>query len=385
MAMSTLPRRGRRSSSRLLRAAEARELGDAHRERREAVVEILEVLLGQQRRRHQDRHLHSGRHRDEGGAHRDFRLAEPDVARDQPVHRPPARHVRDDRLDGLRLVRRFLEGEAGRERLVVLGAQRERVALARGAQRIEMQQLRRGVAHLLRRLALRLLPLAAAEAMQRRGLRRRPGVAADDVELRDRHVELVAALVFEVQELHLAFAQVDGHEPQVAPDAVLAVHHRIAGLDLGEIAHHPFRAGLRPGIAAARLAHLSRVELGLREDREMFARHQEARGHGAVGQHDGMRGLEEALPVVHEGRVETMLGEELRERLAAPGTLGDDRDARCDAPASLVSHPSAKRVSAFNGSTSRRSTSTEGRSESAGRTSMRSRSFSSTKSSSTRR
>ena len=92
---------------------------------------------------------------------------------------------------------RFLERKAFGERLVVVLLELERVALARGALRVEVEQLGRGVAHLLRGLALRLFPLAAAERVQRRLLGRGAAVAADQMQLRDRHVELVAVRVLE--------------------------------------------------------------------------------------------------------------------------------------------------------------------------------------------
>ncbi len=265
-----------------LRAAEARELGDSHREVGEAIAEILEMLLGEERRRHEDRHLHARGDGDEGGAHCDLGLAEAHVAAHEPVHGTPRRHVADHRLDRARLVRGFLERESGSEAFVFLQREREREALPREALRVEVEKLRSGVAHLARGLALGLFPLAAAQPVQRRAFGRGSGIAADDVQLRDRHVELVAAFVFEVQEFHLALAEVERDEPKVAPDAVLAVHHRIAGLDLREVAHHPFGAAARARVAAARLAHLPRVELGLGDDRDCLAAQHEAEGDRTV-------------------------------------------------------------------------------------------------------
>ena len=58
--------------------------------------------------------------RDECGAQRDLGLAEADVAAHQPVHRLARRQILDHRLDRRLLVRRFLEGEAFGERLVVV-------------------------------------------------------------------------------------------------------------------------------------------------------------------------------------------------------------------------------------------------------------------------
>ena len=74
------------------------------------------VLLGEDRRRHQEQHLLAVGGRLEGGAQRDLRLAVADVAADQPVHRLRRLHVRLGLLDRLELV----VGLAIRERALEL-------------------------------------------------------------------------------------------------------------------------------------------------------------------------------------------------------------------------------------------------------------------------
>ena len=160
-------------------------------------------------------------------------LAEADVAAHQAVHRLAGRHVGDHRVDRRRLVGRLLEAEAVGERLEIMLLDRERVTQPGGALGVQREQLGRGVAHLLRGARLGLVPLAAAELVQRRLLGLRAAVAADHAELRDRHVELVAAFVLEQQELGIALANVQADQPLVAADAVLLVHHRLADLELG--------------------------------------------------------------------------------------------------------------------------------------------------------
>jgi hypothetical protein len=92
--------------------------------------------------------------------------------------------------------------------------------LARGALGVEREQLGGGVAHLLGGLLLGLFPLAGAQGVQMHRLRVGAGVAGDHVQLRHRHVELVAVGVLQVQELGLALAQVHVHQAHVAADAV---------------------------------------------------------------------------------------------------------------------------------------------------------------------
>ena len=66
---------------------EAREHLDPDRVGGEAVGEGLEVLLGEQRRRHEHGGLLAVLDRLEDRPHRDLGLAEADVAADEPVHR----------------------------------------------------------------------------------------------------------------------------------------------------------------------------------------------------------------------------------------------------------------------------------------------------------
>ena len=83
----------------LLRSDEPRSLRDLHRETAEALGEGLEMLPRQKRRRHHDRDLLSFHDREESRPKRHFRLAEADVAADEPVHRPALGEVFGDRVD----------------------------------------------------------------------------------------------------------------------------------------------------------------------------------------------------------------------------------------------------------------------------------------------
>ena len=102
----------------LLRASESRQDFDGHRPVGEAVGKGFVVLLRQQRRRHQHRHLPAAADRREGRAQRDLGLAEADVAADQPVHGFRAGEIGQHVVDGARLVLGEGELKAGRERLV---------------------------------------------------------------------------------------------------------------------------------------------------------------------------------------------------------------------------------------------------------------------------
>ncbi len=179
ITMSTVPSVSPASVvARLLVGLESRERAHLDGESGEALGERLEVLLDEQRRRHEHRDLLAVLDRLERGAHGDLGLAEADVAREQPVHRDRLLHVGLDLVDRLQLVGRLGE----RERLFELalpgrvGA--ERVALRRHARRVELDELDGDVAHGLARATLRLRPVAAAHLRQRRRL------AADVLESR---------------------------------------------------------------------------------------------------------------------------------------------------------------------------------------------------------
>ena len=166
-----------------LAGAEARQLCNLHRPVGEAIGKRGGMLFCQQRGRREDGNLLAAHDSDEGRAQSHLGLAEADIAADQAIHRFAAGHVLDDGIDRGALVGRFLETEAFGEGFVVARGILEGVALAGGAAGIQVEQLGRGVANLLRCLALCLFPLAGAKRVQRRIFRRGTRVARDDVQL----------------------------------------------------------------------------------------------------------------------------------------------------------------------------------------------------------
>ncbi len=167
-----------------------------HRKVGQPLAEGGVVLLGENRRRHENGDLLPILHRLEGGAHRHLGLSVADVAADQAVHRLRGLHVLLDVGDRPLLVRRLVVDERRLHVALPRGVGGEGESLARAAHGAHAQEL---LGHLLDRL-LRLLlgarPRSAAEA--RHGGRSLPlleRVLGHQIELIGRDEELVSALV----------------------------------------------------------------------------------------------------------------------------------------------------------------------------------------------
>ena len=310
----------------LLLRSKTRELLDPHRPVREAVLEALVVLLGEQGGGHQHRDLPAVLHRDEGGAHGHLRLAEAHVAAHQPVHRPSAGHVGDHRVDGGLLVGGLLEGEGLGEGLVGEGVEVEPVPLARGPPGVELQQLGGDVVGLLGSLAPGLLPLAAAQLVERGQVRVRAAVPAHEMQGGDGDVEQVSVGVLQGQELRRQLADGEGPQSAVAPDPVLLVHHRRAEAELGEVADEGLGVAGR-GSAAATLQDPLSEELGLGDERDGRLVDEGAgleRRHG-----DGERrgALEKACPTGSEDGVQAVPAQQVQQGLAPAGGLRHEQRA----------------------------------------------------------
>ncbi len=246
MRMSSLPSLKRLTASFCSAAGpEARHLLDGHRVVRQALGEGPEVLLGEDRRRHQHQHLLAALDRLERGAQRDLGLAVADVAADQAVHRARGLHVGLDHLDRLALVGGLGVGELRLELDQPVAVGRVGVAAAALALGVQVQQL---AGHLLGGAAgarLERVPARAAELGQRRVVAAGADVARDLRQLVGGDEDAVLAGVLEQQ----VVAGDAGHRARVEPgeagDAVVLVDDDVAGAQVGEGAQGAAAAAAR--------------------------------------------------------------------------------------------------------------------------------------------
>jgi hypothetical protein len=254
------------------------------------------MLARQQRGRHHDGHLLAVHGGDEGGAQRHLRLAEANVAADEPVHGAALLQVVDDGIDGGELVFRLLIGEAGGEFLVGAFGRRQHVAglqLARGGR---ADQAFGDLEDALLELGLLGLPGAAAQPVELCALLVR-AIAREKLDVLDGQEQPVAAGIGEEQAVMRGPLHLDGLQPLEAADAMVHVHDEIAGCERRKLADEV--RGLLVAPAPAHHAVAQNVLLGddgeiIRLEAFLEAQHQKAR--------DGLVPGEEFRPVPGGGK-----------------------------------------------------------------------------------
>ena len=171
---------------------------------------------------------------------RHFRLAEADVAADEPVHRPALGEVFGDRVDARELIVGLLIREA-RDELVIgpirHAEDRRRPCLARSR---NLDQLLRHLADALLHAGLASLPGRAAELVEIR-VRLVGAVARQKLHVLDGQEELVAARIFEFHAVVRSACRRDGLEADEPADAVIGMHHEIARREARRLHQHVAR------------------------------------------------------------------------------------------------------------------------------------------------
>ena len=229
----------------LLAGHQPRRLPDLDREAAEAFGESLGVLARQQRRRHHHGHLLAVHGGDEGGAQRHLGLAEADVAADQAIHRPPGCQIVERGVDRGLLVLGFLVREAGAELVKRPELDRELRRLAGLPLGRDLDQLVGDLADARLHARLARLPCPAAEPVEVDDVFFR-AVTREQLGVLDRQEQLVAAGVVDFEAVVRRAGGFDRAQPHEPSDAVIDVHHEIAGGEAGRLRDEVLRLARRP-------------------------------------------------------------------------------------------------------------------------------------------
>ena len=211
-----------------------------------------------------DGDLLAAHRRDEGRAQRHLGLAEADVAAHQAVHRLAGAEIVEHRVDDGLLVLGLVVREAGAELLVHAVRHGEARRLAQQPRGRDLDQLARHLADAVLQPRLARLPAGAAEPVELdAGLLR--AVARQQLDVLDRQIELGVLGVVQLEAVVRRARRLDGLQADEAADAVIDMHHEVAGIEAGDLGDEIFRP-LR-GAAAAHQPVAQNVLLG--DDREV--------------------------------------------------------------------------------------------------------------------
>ncbi len=213
------------------RRDEAGEHLDVETEGRKPLIERLVVLLGENRRGAEHHDLAGGAAALEGRTQGHLGLAEAHIAAEEPVHRLRRLHIGLDVCNRRLLVRRQRIGEACLHLLLLRGIRREGIARDACAPRIEVHEVEGKLLCALPGFAGRTRPVCCIEAREARSRTIRADIAGDPVHLLERHIELVAACIFEEEVVTLASCHFLAHDLGEEGDAVRCVHDIVSRLE----------------------------------------------------------------------------------------------------------------------------------------------------------
>ena len=241
------------------------------------------MLLSQNRRRHQHRYLLAAHHGLERRPQSDFRLAEPDVAAQQAVHRRWLFHVGFDFGDGGQLVRRFLKRERILEFRLPGRVGQESKAGRQAAPGVQIDQFPGQIGHGGLGPGFRLRPVRSAQPGKLRGFPLRTDVFLEQLHLVGRHVKFVVRRIADMEIIAVHPVQFDGFHTHILADAMGHMHDKVAGFKLG-IVGDP--AGL--ACPAATLQFEASLDFPFGDDCQPVIRQLEA-GRHIAGRHEYAR------------------------------------------------------------------------------------------------
>ncbi len=199
------------------------------------------------------------------------------------------------------------------------------MALAGSAPCVDIEQLRRHVAHPFRGLAPRLAPLLAAKAVQGRVFRCRARVAADEVQGGHGHIELGLLGVFQGEEFRFVSAYREFLQAQETAHAMILMYHRCPHVQVGEILDDDIGIARRTDLAGAALRRPFPEQLRFGDDRQRRGFQQQALFQGGHGNGRVDVAGEEGRPVVHGGDPDAEVAQLIAQGLTASGGLGAEQ------------------------------------------------------------
>ena len=200
-----------------------------------ALAEGVEMLLGEDGGRDEERDLAAALDGFEGGADGDLGFAETDVAADEAVHRPGFFHVGLGVGDGFELVARLGEGEGALELALPGGVGRAGetgLGLALG---VDAEQLGGEVDGGTLGGLTGFFPATGADAAELGFGFAEADIAADEVRFLERDVQGDVVVELKGDDLANALRGVEFGEAAVEGDAVLEVDDEVAFDEFGEI------------------------------------------------------------------------------------------------------------------------------------------------------
>ena len=214
--------------------AKARDHLDLDRELRQALPEGAEVLLRQDRGRHQHHHLLAVRDGLLRGAQGHLGLAVAHVAADQAVHGALGLQVPLHGVDRLELVGRLPVREGALEDELPVAVRRERMTGAGTALGVEVEQLSRQLPSGTAGAGLHSLPARRPQCRELRRLAPRPHVPGDLRELVGGREDAIGAAVAQLQVVAGDARDRLRLEAGEAGDAVVLVYDVVAHPQVGE-------------------------------------------------------------------------------------------------------------------------------------------------------
>ena len=185
------------------------------------------MLAGQQSCRHDDGDLLAPDGRNEGGAQRDFRFAEADIATNKPIHRTSRAEVLESRVDGRQLIVGLLVRETGAKFVIGSRADCQAGRVAQLPFGGDLDQFARNLTDAALHPRLARLPVAAAEPIKidRRFLR---PITRQQIDVFDGQEQFVAAGIVDFEAIVRRACRLDGLQPSKTTDAVVDMHDQIA-------------------------------------------------------------------------------------------------------------------------------------------------------------